>query len=165
MLAAQLRGSSWIRQFILAFPQVGALSQRYTYPIDSRTQSENTLRQADLFRFARYRFGERAKKAGNKNNMALWAEASDQQLKGWLSAPFHLTSPSSSSCAIAGEKRNIDFRFGAAQGEKLGACDGLKHSLASLACSVLTPITLTSWGHVEALCRRAISSHFDWEFP
>ena len=88
----------------------------------------------------------------------------DQKLKGWLTEPFPLNFPSSSSCVLADRKLNIAFRFGVDQGGKLRACDDLKRSLTNLACSVLTPIKLVSWDHVAELCRLVSSAAFDWEF-
>lgn len=89
-LSAQLRCSARIRQFISGFHLVGAISQRYTYPIDTRLSTRATLSPSDLFSSVRPRFDERAKKTGGENLNPLWVESKDEQLKGWLSDPFLL---------------------------------------------------------------------------
>ena len=94
---------------------------------------------------------------------SLRGEASEQQVRGWLTSPF-LLDFSSASCTVAGNKMNISCRFGVAQGEKMRDSDDLRHSRAKLACSALTPIKLAPWGHVAELCRKASSSPFDWAF-
>ena len=164
MLSAHLRGSAWIRRFISGFPLIGTISQRFAFHLGPKQQVDPVLLQRDLFSSARARFDERSAKAGSKNGKALWSEAKEQQLKGRLSGPFRLTFSSSSTCTVGGRKLNIAFRFGVEQGEKIRACDDIKHRLTNLDCSVLTPTKLVSWGHVAELCRKAGSSTFDWEF-
>ena len=164
MQGAGLKGPRWIRQLISGFPLVGTLSQKSVYPVDPKVDRRPELSPNRLFDSSRIRFEERAAKAGWENALALWKDASEQQQSDWLTPPFPLRFSSSKSCTIMGRKLNIAFRFGVSQGEKLRACGDLRHSLTSLACSIMTPIKLVSWDHVAELCRLVSSSRSDWQF-
>ena len=87
----------------------------------------------------------------------------EQQAKGWLTAPFPLTTRSE-PFRLKDPKLNIAFRFGVDQADKLRACDDLRHSMTNLACVVETPIKLASWDHLAEMCRRIKTSELDWQF-
>ena len=86
-----------------------------------------------------------------------------QRRDGWLTAPFPLCS-SASPFTLQPASHNIAFRFGVAQAGKLRACDDLRHSLTNLACEVLTPIKLISWGHIAELSRKVANTGAEWHF-
>ena len=160
MLHCGLGGSRWCRQFIFGFDLVGILSQSGTFPVDPRTEDERPLSGVKLLASATSRFRERSAASGKKNEKILWKEALEQQAKGWLAPPSLIDTASLASASPL----NYAFRFGVAQGEKLRACDDLKHALTNRACIVRTPIKLVSWDHVAEVCRRAASSRSDWHF-
>lgn len=110
---------------------MGNLSQRLTYPLDIKVETDSTLHPDKLFAAARARVDERPLKAGGKNAHALWGESAEQKAKGRRTPPFPLR-PSSSSRVVADRELKIAFRFGAHQGEELRARDAIKHSLTNL---------------------------------
>ena len=57
------------------------------------------------------------------------------------------------------------FSLCAEQGEKLRACDDLRHSLTNLACVVLTPAKFPAWGHIAEISRLLNKDSRDWGFP
>ena len=126
-------------------PLIGAISQRFNFPLGPKQQVDPDLLQRGLFSSSRARSDERPAKVGSENAKAPWPEAKEQQLKGRPFDPFRLAFSSSSTCAVGARKLNKAFRFGGHQGEKLRAFDDLKRPLANLACSVLTPTMLASW--------------------
>ena len=119
MINANLQGSDWIRQFVFGFPLVGGLIRRLTYPLGIKVETYSTLHPGELFASSRARFDERAQKDGGGNAHSIFGEDSDHQSNGWITQPFPLRPPSSSSCVVADGNRNIAFRFGAHQGEKV----------------------------------------------
>ena len=83
--------------------------------------------------------------------------------KGWLTAPFLIES-TNRAFSVKNPVMNISFRFGVRKGEKLRACDDLRHSAANLSCAVETPTKLVSRGHLSELCRRVELPGRDWRF-
>ena len=59
---------------------------------------------------------------------------------------------------------NIAFRFGVEQQEKLRACGDLRHNMANLCTSVMTPITLPTWDHIAQLRKSVFQTKRDWVF-
>ena len=156
-------GSAWLQQFLFGFPLVGRLSQSHCYPTKLKEASKKPVPIPKLFNTNASRFRDRASKSGFKNANALWSEALEQCEKGWLTRPFPLCSKGR-PFVLENSKLNIAFRFGVAQGEKLRACDDLRHSHTNLSCVVETPIKLVSWDHLAELTNLVNDGSRDWAF-
>ena len=156
-----LGGGKWIRQFTYGFPIVGNLSQCGVYPRDdSLLPAPSTT---GLWDNAQKRFLERSAHAGFANAEALWAEACEQVRMGWLGAPIPIDLSGNVATFEEG-KTNIAFRFGVAQGDKLRACDDLRHNCVNLHCTVWTPIKLPTWDHISQMCLRVRRTKRRWAF-
>ena len=155
-------GQQWIQQFIYGFPLIGTLSQKGAFP-EGKESGTEPMQQQHIWARSQARFLERSKLSGYKNSQRLWDEALVQVAAGWLGEPIPI--PCSGILPdIRPEGINIAFRFGVEQGNKLRACDDLKHNWANLACSVWTPITLPTWDHVAQTALNLRSHNLDWEF-
>lgn len=88
-------------------------------------------------------------------------EAVQHVRKGWLAPPVPLhTDGRPAQWKL--KQSNIAFRFGVEQADKLRAFDDLKHSLTNLACSVVTPAKLVSWGQLAQLSHILSEKKIDW---
>ena len=65
---------------------------------------------------------------------------------------------------LAHHQLNVAFMFGVEQGEKLRACDDLRHARKNLACVLGTPINLANWDHVAQLSNLVNAGSRDWAF-
>ena len=157
-----LGGSKWLKQLIFGFPITGVLSQEGAYPLDSRVKL-TTLDKETVLESTFDRFRQRATNALPQHAETLWAEACEQSDKGWLSRPFPVNA-SGSKLSFKGKGLNFAFRFAVIQGEKIRACDDLRHSLTNQACAVLTPIKLVSWDHVSHISNKFAEKGLECHF-
>ena len=156
-------GSVWLQQFLFGFPLVGRLAQPRCYPTKQSEARKKPEPIPKLFNSNKARFTDRASKSGFKNASTLWSEAMEQCEKGWLTQPFPLCT-SKAPFTLRNPELNIAFRFGVEQGEKLRACDDLRHSRTNLSCVVETPIKLVSWDHLAELTNLVSDGSRDWAF-
>ena len=98
-----------------------------------------------------------------KNARLLWTEALEQVSLGWLSEPLPISTKGDVPGLQVGSP-NIAFRFGAEQQEKLRACDDIRPNIVNLCASVLTPITLPTWGHIAQLSKLGFHTKRKWVF-
>ena len=138
------------------------LSQEGAYPPDSMVKLQ-ILDSATVLDSTFERFKQRATTALPQHMTTLRQEACEQSGKGWLSRPFPVDT-SGSKLPSKASGLNFAFRFAAIQGEKIRACDDLRHSLTNQACAVLTPTKLVSWDHVSHISNKFASKGLDCHF-
>ena len=156
-----LGGDKWIGQFIFGFPTTGILSQEGVFPHNAKNTIPAQI--SSLWRTSADRFRQRSRASGFRNAEALWAEAVDQVAQGWLSRPVDLSENGDLPLFSTGNT-NVAFRFGVSQGEKLRACDDLRHCLVNACTVILTPITLPTWDHLSQMAKSIHSSGINWSF-
>ena len=154
-----LGGERWIKQFTYGFSITGNLSQEGAYPRDTSCAPAQPLR--DIWKGSDERFTARAKASGHLHAEALWKEALEQVMMGWLDehVPIDLRG---NVATFANKQVNIAFRFGVDQADKLRACDDLKRNHVNLHCTVWTPIKLPTWGHISQMCLNIRTSDKKW---
>ena len=156
-----LGGGNWIRQFTYGFPLVGDLSQSGVYPRKEDLKPAPSI--AGIWDNASNRFQERAAHSGMANADTLWKEACEQVKKGWLGTPLPIDTLGNVATYKKGTT-NIAFRFGVSQGDKLRACDDLRHNCVNLHCTVWTPIKLPTWDHISQMCLKQRDTRRRWAF-
>ena len=130
-----LGGDRWMLQYIFGFPTTGVLSQAGVFPFFE--QARPPMPTALLWKYPIRSFRERARASGHTNADPLWEEALSQVEQGWLCPPFPF-SPNGDIPFFAPGASSAAFRFGVDLGNKLRACDDLRHNMVNLCSSVLT---------------------------
>ena len=144
-----MEGDRWVNGFIFGFPMTGTHSQENVYPIDRGVAPAADI---NIWDDSVERFLTRSKAASSSHDACLWEEALSQVNSGWLEGPWELVHVGSPIIPSIPQPININhaFRFGVAQGEKVRACDDLKANRVNSITSILSPITLPSWGHIAS---------------
>ena len=156
-----LGGDNWIRQFIFGFPTTGFLSQAGISPASPKAKPP--LPTAAIWRSSLKRFRGRSRSSGLRGADALWSEAISQVKEGWLGPPAEF--PANGDIEFFPEgATNAACRFGASQGNKLRACDDLRHNMTNLCTSILTPIALPTWDHLAQMAKRVHRTNTNWAF-
>ena len=83
------------------------------------------------------RFRWRSDKSGSENAPLRWVDATAQAIEGWRPAP---SSADGEPLEWRSGRRNVAYRIGVLQADKLPACGDLKRSMANVAFTVETPI-------------------------
>ena len=81
----------------------------------------------------------------------------------WLAPPVPLDMGGKFR-ACPEEGRNVAFRFGVAQSDKLRRCDDLRGSLAKTAFAIRTPINLPGWGYIASAASILAANRCGWSF-
>ena len=159
-----LRGARWVSQLALGFPATGILSQQGVSPASEKANPPISI--PSMWKSAGQRFRERSKASGFRNATSLLDEAIAHVTEGWLGGPRDISDSGGIDIFDkgGGGPDNIAFRFGVCQFGKLRARDDLRHNMANLATSILTPITLPSWGHIAQLSKDVRGTDFHWIF-
>ena len=131
------------------------------FPSYSEGETPNPAKRS--LGISKQRFQERAKNSGFKNAEPLWSEALTQVQEGWLSEPIPI-SPSGDVVGFSVGDVNLAFRFGVDQNGKLRARGDLRRNMVNLDTSILTPITLPTWGHVSQLTKDVRYTQRKWPF-
>ena len=155
-----ISATAWFTQFVFGFPLTGALSQRFTFPVDTKINAR-PVGPSSLFQDKASRFISRARRAPVRHADALWADAMAQVGDGWITDPRVLDSQGNFEAEPDTPIINA-YRFGVPQDSKLRGCDDLKDSRTNTACVVQTPISLCSWGHIAESIH--LSRHLDHEW-
>ena len=121
------------------------------------------IRLKHLWKSPTKRFKERAKSSGFKNAQPLRGEDLTHTTKGWVERPYEI-SPNGTLLDSDQMKFNFAFRFGVEQMDKLRACGDLRQNMVNLRTSVITPITLPTWGHIAKLSKDACRTNTKWTF-
>ena len=88
----------------------------------------------------------------------LWGEAIDPAPKGWLEGPFEITN----HVRLAVAKMITPTRILIGTTRKLRACGDLWTNVVILCTSVVTPITLPTWGHIDQLIKSVYRTKRKW---
>ena len=161
MFQRNMGGSCWLQQFRFGFKLIGTPSPHRTCPPSPKLVDKAPLSPTKAAKANCRRFTESHRKSGFKNAQKPWAEAIEQNHKGWIAAPFP-RSKTQGPFVIQYHMINIYFRFGAEQADKLRACDDIRYSMTNLAFAAVTPIKLASWGQVAEMCRSIRHIRQDW---
>ena len=132
-------------------------------PAERKELKEESAKFPNLMKTTPPSFHDIANKSGQKNAHALWAEATEQQQKGWLNHPSRLSN-GGNPYALTNFHRTISLRFGVEQSDKVRVRDDLRHARTNMAFAADAPIKLVRWDRLTELPNRANTGDRDWAF-
>ena len=139
--------TDWMIQFVAGFPLAGALSRRYTFPLDA-PPADPPCAPRSLFAINASSFNNA--RAGPPLNKPMLFRLSpcDRRMMAVSSRRIRSTLGGTSPRYSAGAC-NTAFRFDAPYVGKLRGCGDLKDSIPNTETAVLTPVSLCGWDHID----------------
>ena len=143
-----LQGKRWVRQFALGSPVTGELSQRSLTSVTGSAQTCYPGRPSLNLHLLVSKKGHLSvgrlmpRSCGLKLPIR-WRKGSCAPRNRWAQLESPVAPPSS--------RRNIAFRFGVKQGDKMRACYDLKRIFTNRCCHIKTPIQSVSRDHLAQL--------------
>ena len=158
-----LGGSIWLSQLIYGFKLTRILSLQHAFPPSDKALQKNPNRES-LSRIPTHPGSRNVRPNRDTRTHRFYGEMlwKIRRTGGFPKLPP--TASTGAPLTLQNHKLNVSLRFGVERSGNLRACGDFRYAMTNLACCVAAPIKLSSWGHLEEMCRSVGVLRRDWRF-